>query len=249
MIIYSIYKLTNKINNKIYVGFTKSKPEYRWNQHKKDARNNSGYQIHEAIRKYGWDNFDCEVIYQSTNINHCLNEMEPYFIEFYDTYANGYNATKGGGGKVSEASQETKQKMSKAKIGTKRSAKSIEKGSDTTKKLWEENYEYMYSVCSRKGEQNGMFGLTGEKSPHYGKKHTKDRCKNISNALKGKKKSQEHIENMSKSYIITHPDGNQQIIKNLTKFCRENKLTTQLMRMVVYGKQTHHKGYKVTLCE
>jgi hypothetical protein len=51
---YSVYKHTNKYNNKIYIGITKQNPIKRW-------ANGKGYKINShfrnAIEKYGWDNF------------------------------------------------------------------------------------------------------------------------------------------------------------------------------------------------
>jgi hypothetical protein len=101
---------------------------------------------------------------------------------------------------------------------------------------------------SRPGEKNGMFGLTGEKCPHYGKKHSDTRKNNISKGLKGYKKSKEHLKNLgethAKTYLITYPDGTEKVIKGLQKFCKENGLTNTLMNCVANGKQSHHKGFK-----
>lgn len=50
----------------------------------------------------------------------------------------------------------------------------------------------------------------------------------------------------SKDYIITAPNGSQTAITNLSKFCRDNKLTMSKMRAVAGGKAKAHKGYTVT---
>jgi len=101
---------------------------------------------------------------------------------------------------------------------------------------------------SRPGDKNGMFGLTGENCPNYGKKHSESRKNNISRALKGYKKSEEHLRKMgeshAKTYLITYPDGTEKIIKGLQRFCKENNLTNTLMNHVANGKQHHHKGFK-----
>lgn len=92
-----IYKVTNKVNNKKYIGFTKNELKKRKNQHKNKANNNSQFAFHKAIRKYGWDNFEWEIIYESWDGEHCLTVMEPYFIAEYDSYGqNGYNMDTGG---------------------------------------------------------------------------------------------------------------------------------------------------------
>ena len=101
---------------------------------------------------------------------------------------------------------------------------------------------------ARTGNKNGMFGLTGKKCPHYGKKHKQSRKDNISKGLTGYKKSKEHLkklgESHAKKYLITYPDGTEKIIKGLQNFCKENNLTNTLMNHVANGKQTHHKGFK-----
>ena len=103
-----IYKITNSINQKSYVGFTTKNPEIRWksHQHKKLKTHFS-----RAIQKYGWDNFLCEVIYVSIDEVHCL-EMENYFITQFDTLNSGYNSTTGG--KFFKHTGRSKQKISDA---------------------------------------------------------------------------------------------------------------------------------------
>ena len=70
------------------------------------------------MRKYGWDNFEWELLYQSLDGQYTLDVMEPYFISEYDSFYNGYNSTKGGGGVVGIIlSEESKQKISKSRTG------------------------------------------------------------------------------------------------------------------------------------
>ena len=99
MDIYSIYLATNKINNKVYVGFT-------WNLKERMAVHRYAYRnkitkFYNAIRSYGWGNFNWKVIYQSTDKDYCCNVMEPFFISEYSSFgenSNGYNMTIGGEG-------------------------------------------------------------------------------------------------------------------------------------------------------
>ena len=57
--LWCVYKHTNKTNGKVYIGKTCRKPEYRWNEGKGYI-----YQRHfwNAINKYGWDNFEHEIL-------------------------------------------------------------------------------------------------------------------------------------------------------------------------------------------
>lgn len=108
-----IYKITNKINGKIYIGQTTHSIEKRWKEH---CRDNDGCSIHNAIRKYGKENFTVEQIDVVCDRDE-LNKKEQYWIKFYDSMnkEKGYNLTSGGD--HFEASEETKLKMSKALKG------------------------------------------------------------------------------------------------------------------------------------
>ena len=92
-----IYKIENTINHKIYIGCSKH-IEKRWQQHIYESVNDKQYQynysIHKAMRKYGIDNFTFECIEELTESE--LMEREKYWIDYYDSYSNGYNETKGG---------------------------------------------------------------------------------------------------------------------------------------------------------
>lgn len=94
-----IYKITNQINGKIYIGKTlKTIPE-RWKEHCLDYKRERCEKrpLYDAMNKYGVENFIIEEIEEcSPDI---LNDRETYWIEQYGSFKNGYNATKGGDGK------------------------------------------------------------------------------------------------------------------------------------------------------
>lgn len=93
-----IYKITNTINNKIYIGQTRYTIQKRWTEHC-SVYNKLDYPLYKAIRKYGQDNFIIEEIEQISD--ELLNEREIYWIDFYHSYAPlgyGYNVTLGGEG-------------------------------------------------------------------------------------------------------------------------------------------------------
>jgi len=96
MNIYSIYKAINKHNGKIYIGFDSNWP-HRKNCHK-SYHKNGNTKFYRAIKKYGWENFEWQIIYQSKDKNHTKDFMENYFICEYDSFKNGYNSTLGGDG-------------------------------------------------------------------------------------------------------------------------------------------------------
>lgn len=84
-----IYKITNNINGKIYIGQSKN-PQNRFKQHINDEKDSV---IHNAIKKYGEDNFSFEII-EGPIENY--NEREKYWIKLYNSYEEGYNMTYGG---------------------------------------------------------------------------------------------------------------------------------------------------------
>jgi len=119
--IFSVYKITNLVNGKHYVGFT-TNPDDRWYNHQRcsdlDKKNTH---LYNAMRKYGVKNFKFEILYQSMDYEHTHKTMETYFIKEYDSFNNGYNMTLGGEGSYGrEDSPETTVKRSIAKLGKKR---------------------------------------------------------------------------------------------------------------------------------
>jgi len=98
----SIYKITNLINGKIYIGQTIKNPKDRFIRHIYEAVNkkNKKSLVLNAIRKYGKDNFKFDII-KSGNFNRqLLDELEIHYIQLYNsTNRNiGYNILKGGNG-------------------------------------------------------------------------------------------------------------------------------------------------------
>ena len=91
-----IYKITNKINGKSYIGQTIQSVKERFYQHcaTKCSQAILNMVIHKAINKYGKSNFTIEVIEEVESTN--LNDRERYWIRYYDSYNNGYNSTEGG---------------------------------------------------------------------------------------------------------------------------------------------------------
>lgn len=95
-----IYKITNKINGKVYVGKTTRTVQERWEEHLREYRRErcENRPLYRAIRKYGINEFIVETLEEVDLEN--LSERETYWIEFFHTYSDGYNATVGGDGKI-----------------------------------------------------------------------------------------------------------------------------------------------------
>lgn len=98
-----IYKITNQINGKIYIGKTLSTIENRWSQHKYDYYKDRAEQrpLYSAMLKYGLEYFKIQQIEECPA--EIAGEREKYWIQYYNSYvgsqnSNGYNATIGGDG-------------------------------------------------------------------------------------------------------------------------------------------------------
>jgi group I intron endonuclease len=96
---FFVYKITNTINNKIYIGYTGRTIIQRWKSHKSAARNGSPFRFHSAIRKYGPDSWKLECLYE-TEIENDAQQKEQYYIQKFKTndIIFGYNANSGGCG-------------------------------------------------------------------------------------------------------------------------------------------------------
>lgn len=91
-----IYKITNNVNGKVYIGQTIQTVKERFYQHCATKCSDSvlNMAIHRAIKKYGKSNFTIEVIEEVDKDS--LNDREKFWIEYYNSYNNGYNSTIGG---------------------------------------------------------------------------------------------------------------------------------------------------------
>ena len=89
----AIYKITNLINGKIYIGQT-IHPERRWIEHKQKSKHGKEkHPIHLALEKYGCENFIFEVIEWTED----YNQEEKRLIKEYNSICpNGYNVSEGG---------------------------------------------------------------------------------------------------------------------------------------------------------
>lgn len=189
-----VYKVTNTLNGKNYVGQTTKTLDERFIQH---SRTDS--LIGNAIRKYGAENFLREVL-EVCDSQEQLNECEIFWIAYFNSKVpNGYNLTDGGEGIAGRHhTPEAKAKMSLAQRGKKLSA------------------EARTNIAAAKiGEKNPFFGkhhtsksLAKMSAAHKGKKRSKQTCANISAALTGRTFSDTHRANIFAAKKGTIPSDN-----------------------------------------
>lgn len=190
-----IYKATCLENGKSYIGFTADgdTPEAmlkkRRSNHMKQVRIGNGMLFHRAIRKYGEEAFQWEIIWKSSDRDRAAEEFEPYFIKMHKTKApNGYNNSDGGG--VAYGYRHTdaaKEKMRRAKLGKKMSAEHRRKTSAAM-------MGHPVSAATREKIRRAN---KGTKPWNTGKKRSAEDCRKISEGRKGIVFTEEHRKNMS----------------------------------------------------
>lgn len=189
-----VYKVTCLENNKIYIGKTVKTLNERKTQHFSTAKANRGCMLfHKAIRKYGRDNFVWEIL-DKVMFSDLLLDLEKFYIKKYNCKSpNGYNLTDGGSGTVGwVVSDETKKKMSEARMGY----KCLE---ETKKKLSEINTGKKLSEETRKKMSRPMNEETKRKISKalIGIKRSEETLRKLSKVNKGKHRSEETRNKMS----------------------------------------------------
>ncbi len=107
-----IYKWTHKTTGKVYIGQSIQEPNQRRLEHIcGSCYTDKSYHFHNAIRKYGVEAFDWEVLDYANNLEH-LNELEEKYMKEYNSIEEGYNIRQGGDNRLH--SEESKQRMSEA---------------------------------------------------------------------------------------------------------------------------------------
>lgn len=94
----SIYLIYNNVNQRVYIGQTTNKVEYRLANHFSSFENNKD--LKHDIRVYGKEVFESYILENCDDS--LLNEREKYYIQLFDSFKNGYNKTIGGGAKPIE---------------------------------------------------------------------------------------------------------------------------------------------------
>jgi group I intron endonuclease len=133
---FYIYKITNILDGKIYIGKT-TDPKRRWYHHQ---YYDSEFVLKRALEKHSIENFNFEVIEQINCTNSQASKREVFFIKHFNCKVPlGYNMTNGGeGSKGFKMKEETVEKIRKARTGKKSSLLTRIKQSEIHKKLWQE---------------------------------------------------------------------------------------------------------------
>lgn len=264
-----VYKVTNIVNGKMYIGRTTQGLYKRKWSHESRARNYKNTTFYKAIRKYGENNFVWEII-EECNDKDTLNAREIHYIEQYDSFGrSGYNETIGGEGVEGyKHTKEVCEAIRKQKTGIKLSQKSIDRRSLLQSYIWKITYPNgkieivrnlakfcknspfelsigtLYNVAY--GRRNHHKGFKCEKLSKRSKKCSVETRNKISIGNLGKKPTIEQlytqVKAQNKVWLIKTPDGDQVKVTNLKTYCIENFLKYGSMLSVARGEKKTYKG-------
>lgn len=209
-----VYKITNLVNGKIYVGQTIRTLERRWYHHVYCALKGGKDKFARAIRKYGADAFVPEVL-EETDM---LDEKEREFIRLFDSVKKGYNTKIGGDGGPHHAS--TKKKIARA----------------NRKRVWTKEMRATMSLAIKKWHNKRGFV---PKSEEFRRKISEaNRGRKMPEA--SKKHFQEY-NNKKKKPVLCLDTG--EIFESIMAACKKMNLNDGHLRMHLKGRHSHIKGY------
>lgn len=239
----TIYLITNRVNNKKYVGATINNPQERFWHHISMANSGSDRPFYKSIRKYGKESFSLEILEKNSDTNYVFNVLEEKYIKKYKSHIseNGYNLTWGGDGNNGfKPSDATKLKISRALKGKKRKPLSEEH-----KRKISESQRGKTVVISEEQRKKISKTLTGRKNGPM-PDHIKQK---IREANIGKTPSKEHRKkigdkNRKYVYIMSYRSGPEIEVKNIVEFCEHNNLDRATLYKVVSNKYPERKSHK-----
>ena len=204
-----IYKVTNIINNKVYIGQTITELDKRIYYHYQSAfKNNTQSPFYCAIRKYGWDNFTWVIIFNLDDTNkYEIDMLERFWIAYYRKKLgreNVYNITDGGSGTIGyKFTDERKENHSKILKGKNTWTKGRKQTQEFKDKISKKMKNRIFTPIWRQRISEGLKGI--HKSPHSEEHKLKQ-----SLAMRGKKPYEmtNEIKQNIKMALINYYDKN-----------------------------------------
>lgn len=219
-----VYKATNKINGKSYIGSTSKDLEVRKRQHRSEAMKGTKDRIfHRAIRKHGFDSFEWTILDDtSTNVGD-LRNLEAHYIAELKTFGMGYNATPGYDN-TTLGYKFTDEQKNHLRLVRK------DKPNPNLGNTWSEEQRQSASIRCKENHKH----LTGDANPS----NRPEVKAKISDALMGPGNG------MSKQWYIKQPDGKEIIlIGGLKRFLKDNGLTYSAVTPMLKGLKDEYKGW------
>lgn len=163
---FCVYKHTNTVNGKVYIGITCRNPKRRW-LHGHGYRRNAHFM--NAIRKYTWEAFTHEILLEGlSKAEACEKEIELIRYHRSNEPEYGYNLSSGGefGGTGHTLSAEARQKLSESKRGEKHYLYGKRVPEETRRKMSEAHKGKTHTDEQRRRNSESQ---RGEKNHNYGK--------------------------------------------------------------------------------
>lgn len=151
---FIVYKHMNKINGKNYFGITSQKPSDRWRNHGSDYKGSPRF--YRAIQHYGWDGFTHQILIHGLTENQA-KRWETRLILFYKSNVEGFGYNLTNGGEYNQMNEESKKKIGIAN-----------------------KYNMENGVREKIKESLKDRDFKGEKNPYYGKHHSPEARKKMS---------------------------------------------------------------------
>ena len=165
-----VYKITNKLTNKVYIGITNQGSGARYRHHWYESRIGEPSPIHRSMAKYGEENFTLEIIDFADTYDE-LKEKEKYWIKWYNSTDRsiGYNLTEGGDGTFGRMhSEETKEKIRQKALGRKASEDTKKEMSESRKgKCSDKQKEHLSKLQEQCKTKVYQYSKTGEFIAEY----------------------------------------------------------------------------------
>lgn len=177
-----IYKITNLVNGKVYIGQTYHTLKGRWVKHLSAATHGGDSCVHKALRKYGVENFSMEEVVSCENRD-TANFLEILFIHVFDSLVpKGYNLTEGGYGGL--PSLETRVKMSLSHLG-KITPEEVKRKQSSSSKGKPKSEEHSANISKgRKGIKFSEEHIANLRASHLGKKQSEEQKRKKGESLR-----------------------------------------------------------------
>lgn len=264
-----IYLITNKINDKQYVG-----------KHSTDDMDDgyfgSGKVLKYAVKRYGQENFEKTILEETIDTEEVLNDREIFWISELKTKENGYNLTEGGDGKLGYAPTKEQRRRHLEAMNRPEVKQKI---SERTKEVM--NTPEMLEKCREGGikvndtqEKRDAYGLRMEQwnkdNPEWRKSHNEHLSEIWNTEEKKEYAKQRAIKQFqdplqreaarerakgnnshAKEYLIKFPDGHDEVISNLSQFCRDNEVKVSTVMSYIgnieddINEVKQYKGMKI----
>lgn len=230
MVSHYIYKITNILNEQIYIGKSK-KPKVRWRQHKSHSKVRNT-KLYYAMRKYGIENFVFEIIEEC--FENEVNEREMYYVSLLEPY---YNMTNGGdGGGFLNKKHGDKWKQAIKHSNSKKVACYDLDGNLIN--VYESCREASYDIFGK--DCRGISAVTRGDYQTYGGFQWKTFENDPLLKIPSYKRTSHKIKKIAKYSL----DGNLiQIYNSMTIAAQKNNASTSKITLVCQNKRKSHSGY------